>query len=60
VLLATPLSTRSIVLGKWWGTFRGVPPLTVWPVLIAAALSTHTGFAFAPALILGVNGGQKT
>src|SRR5262249_28570934 len=25
VLLATPLSTRSIVLGKWWGGFRGVP-----------------------------------
>ena len=43
VLMATPLSTRSIVLGKWWGAFRGVPPLTVLPVLLAAALATHTG-----------------
>ena len=54
VLLATPLSTRSIVLGKWWGAFRGVPPLTVLPVLIAAALATHTGFAIGPALIGGL------
>lgn len=51
VLLATPLSTRSIVLGKWWGAFRGVPPLTVLPVLIAAAMATHTGFALGPVLI---------
>src|SRR5436309_2296989 len=29
VLLATPLSTRSIVLSKWLGAFRGVLPLTV-------------------------------
>jgi ABC-type transport system involved in multi-copper enzyme maturation permease subunit len=54
VLLATPLSTRSIVLGKWWGAFRGVPPLTVLPVLVAAALATHTGFALGPVLIGGL------
>src|SRR5215831_14170801 len=54
VLLATPLSTRSIVLGKWWGAFRGVPPLTVLPVLIAAAMATHTGFALGPVLIGGL------
>jgi ABC-type transport system involved in multi-copper enzyme maturation permease subunit len=54
VLLATSLSTRSIVLGKWWGAFRGVPPLAVLPVLIAAALATHTGFALGPALIGGL------
>src|SRR5262245_6551293 len=54
VLLSTPLSTRSIVLGKWWGAFRGVPPLTALPVLIAAALATHTGFALGPALIGGL------
>ena len=36
------------------GRFRGVPPLTVLPVLIAAALSTHTGFALGPALIGGL------
>ncbi len=54
VLLATPLSTPSIVLSKWLGAFRGVPPLTVLPVLIAAALATHTGFALGPALIGGL------
>jgi ABC-type transport system involved in multi-copper enzyme maturation permease subunit len=54
LLLATPLSTRSIVLSKWLGAFRGVPPLTVLPVLIAAALATHTGFALGPALIGGL------
>ena len=54
VLLATPLSTRSIVLGKWWGAFRGIPLLMVLPVLVAAALATHTGFAFGPVLIGGL------
>jgi ABC-type transport system involved in multi-copper enzyme maturation permease subunit len=51
VLLVTPLSTRSIVLGKFWGAFRCVPPLTVMPVLVGAALATHTGFALGPVLI---------
>ncbi|WP_435008680.1 ABC transporter permease [Tundrisphaera lichenicola] len=51
VLLSTPLATRSIVLGKWWGTFRGVPPLAVLPLLIAAALATHTGSVLGPVLI---------
>ena len=30
-----PASTRSIVLGKWWGAFRPVPKLAVLPGLIA-------------------------
>ena len=38
VLLATPLPTRSIVLGKWWGTFRTVPRLAVLPASIAFSL----------------------
>jgi hypothetical protein len=54
VLLGTPLSTRSIVLGKWWGAFRGIPPLTALPVLVTAALVTHTGFALGPVLIGGL------
>jgi ABC-type transport system involved in multi-copper enzyme maturation permease subunit len=54
VLLATPLSTRSIVMGKWLGAFRAVPLLTVLPVLIAAALATHSGFALGPVLIGGL------
>ncbi len=35
VLLSTPLSTQSIVLGKWWGAFRPVPKIAVLPGLIA-------------------------
>ncbi|MFO0889795.1 MAG: hypothetical protein U0790_11725 [Isosphaeraceae bacterium] len=41
-------------LGKWWGAFRGVPPLAIWPVLIAAVLCTHTGVLIAPLLIGGL------
>jgi len=40
VLAATPLSTRTIVLGKWWGTFRMVPLLVIGPGLMALALAT--------------------
>jgi ABC-type transport system involved in multi-copper enzyme maturation permease subunit len=38
VLLSTPLPTRSIVLGKWWGAYRGVVLLTFWPLVIAVCL----------------------
>ena len=33
VLLSTPLSTRSILIGKWWGAFRLVPHVLVWPAI---------------------------
>ena len=38
VLLATPMSTRSILWGKWWGAFRRVPWLAFWPSLIAFSM----------------------
>ncbi len=38
VLLSTPLTTRSIVWGKWWGAFRRVPWLAFWPTLVAYAM----------------------
>jgi ABC-type transport system involved in multi-copper enzyme maturation permease subunit len=40
VLLATPLSTRTIVWGKWMGTFRRVPWLAIGPGIMALALAT--------------------
>jgi ABC-type transport system involved in multi-copper enzyme maturation permease subunit len=40
ILAATPLSSRTIVLGKWWGTFRLVPFLAIGPGLMAFALAT--------------------
>jgi ABC-type transport system involved in multi-copper enzyme maturation permease subunit len=43
VLLTTPLSTASIVWGKWWGTFRAVPVLAVPPGLALAAVAWRHG-----------------
>jgi ABC-type transport system involved in multi-copper enzyme maturation permease subunit len=40
VLLVTPLSGQSIVLGKWLGSFRLVPRLTIGPGLMMLALAT--------------------
>src|SRR5262249_44654249 len=34
VLLATPLSTRRIVLTKWWCAFRALPPFLVLPAAL--------------------------
>src|SRR5262249_49144816 len=42
VLLAPPLSTRSIVWGKWWGTYRVVPALAFWPTVVMAAMAFGT------------------
>ena len=35
ILLVTPVATRSIVLAKWWGAFRGLPRVLVLPLLVA-------------------------
>lgn len=37
VLMATPLSTREIVVGKWLGAFRVVPAMAILPVLVSLA-----------------------
>jgi ABC-type transport system involved in multi-copper enzyme maturation permease subunit len=39
VLLTTPLPTRTILWGKWWGTFRIVPALAFWPTVVMAAIA---------------------
>ncbi len=42
VLLATPMSTRSIVFGKWWGVARRTRWLALLPAVIAfACLPRH-------------------
>lgn len=43
VLLTTPLPTRAIVWGKWWGTFRTVPRLALLPAVIAFAEAWEHG-----------------
>jgi ABC-type transport system involved in multi-copper enzyme maturation permease subunit len=50
-LLVTPLSTRSIVWGKWWGSFRRVPLLVILPTLLVAALSMSRRFVESTATI---------
>ena len=39
ILMSTPISTWSIVWGKWLGGFRGVPALTVLPTGLAIILA---------------------
>jgi ABC-type transport system involved in multi-copper enzyme maturation permease subunit len=43
VLLATPLSTKSILWGKWRGVYRTVPRLIILPMLVIAVFSLSTG-----------------
>jgi ABC-type transport system involved in multi-copper enzyme maturation permease subunit len=54
VLLATPLSTRSVVWGKWWGTFRLVPVLAVPPGLATVAVAWHHGHWSGVVLVVGL------
>ncbi|QDV37956.1 ABC transporter permease subunit [Tautonia plasticadhaerens] len=51
VLLATPLPTRSIVWGKWWGSFRGVGPLLILPVAVSIGLARFQGHYWAVAVL---------
>jgi ABC-type transport system involved in multi-copper enzyme maturation permease subunit len=43
ILLSTPLSTRSILAGKWAGTFRRVPQLLFAPFLTTLFLAWESG-----------------
>jgi ABC-type transport system involved in multi-copper enzyme maturation permease subunit len=70
VLLTTSLPTRSIVLGKWWATFRVVPFLAILPATLVVAaviwadprwvppnwLARHGDWSkwLAPALVVGL------
>jgi ABC-type transport system involved in multi-copper enzyme maturation permease subunit len=52
VLLATPLSTSSILLGKWWGAFRGVPFLCILPFAILNAFTVNNLRLINPFLLV--------
>jgi ABC-type Na+ efflux pump permease subunit len=41
VLMTTPMSTAEIVIGKWLGTFRLVPPLAILPMLVIIGVAEH-------------------
>jgi ABC-type transport system involved in multi-copper enzyme maturation permease subunit len=38
ILLSTPLSTLSILAGKWWGAFRLAPHVILWPAALGGIL----------------------
>ncbi|WP_435007642.1 ABC transporter permease [Tundrisphaera lichenicola] len=64
VLLSTPLSTRSIVRGKWFATFRILPLLAIGPALLCGAfalddLSQYTATLPAAARTQPLNGSDR-
>ena len=50
--LSTPLSTLSIVIGKWWGAFRLASHVIFWPACLAAILLWNGGSWFGYILLL--------
>jgi ABC-type transport system involved in multi-copper enzyme maturation permease subunit len=54
VLLSTPLSSRSILVGKWWGTFRQTAHVLVWPAIVAGLLMAESGRWISYLLLLGL------
>ena len=43
VLMTTPMETWEIVIGKWLGTYRLVPPLAILPVLVVLGIGRDDG-----------------
>jgi ABC-type transport system involved in multi-copper enzyme maturation permease subunit len=55
VLLSTPMPTRSILAGKWWGSFRSVLNVMIWPAATTVFLAYDQGYwRFYIALLLSV------
>jgi hypothetical protein len=54
VILATPLSTGTILLGKWWGTFALVPRLAILPVWVGAGMTLISGQVLGLMLMIGL------
>jgi ABC-type transport system involved in multi-copper enzyme maturation permease subunit len=54
VLLSTPLSSRSILAGKWWGTFRQTAHVLVWPAIVAGLLVAQSGHWISYLLLMGL------
>ena len=54
VLLCTPLSTSTILAGKWWGTFRQVRHVLIWPAVTTALLVAGSGHVIAYIGLLGL------
>jgi ABC-type transport system involved in multi-copper enzyme maturation permease subunit len=53
-ILTTPLSTFEIVWGKWWGSYRPVPMLTLLPTILAVVLAQQDYTWECAVLLAGV------
>ncbi len=50
LLMTTPMETAEIVIGKWLGTFRLVPPLAILPPLVVLGIG-KPGIGLAMAIV---------
>lgn len=54
VLLCTPLSSRSILIGKWAGSFLQAAHVLAWPAVLAGILVVQSGHWISFLLLLGL------
>ncbi len=57
MLLTTPLSTRTILVGKWLGTFGQTARVLVWPAIMAGLLVGESGRVDQLSLVAGTDPG---
>jgi ABC-type transport system involved in multi-copper enzyme maturation permease subunit len=54
VIMTTPLESREIVWGKWWGTFAMVPRLAILPIWVAAGAAMVSDGGFGLVMMIGL------
>ena len=54
IIMATPLSARTILWGKWWGTFAIVPRLAILPIWVTTALALVSGRWIGLLIMIGM------
>jgi hypothetical protein len=54
VLLSTPMSTRSILAGKWWGSYRRILNVAIWPAATSIVLLREGGNGMCYVALLGL------
>jgi ABC-type transport system involved in multi-copper enzyme maturation permease subunit len=54
VIMTTPLASREIVWGKWWGTFAMIPRLAILPIWVTAGAAMITDGGLGLPLLIGL------
>ena len=54
VLLSTSMPTRLILAGKWWGSFRRIVGVAIWPAATTAFLAHDSGYWIGALLLPGL------